>query len=85
MAITKRKIVDQIIVEPETGTTLWRETTIIEEDGVELSRQYHRGSVEVDATAPATMPALVAEVRALVDTPQARAKAQENRDKAKVK
>lgn len=83
MAITKRKVVDQIICEPETGTVLWRETTIIEEDGVELSRTFHRGSVEVDATAPAEMPAAVAPFRALADSPAARAKAAERRAKIK--
>jgi len=85
MALTKRKELDQIILNPVTGSVSWRETTIIEEDGIELVQQFHRGSVEVDSPAPATMPAAIAQFRALVDTPQARAKTQELRTKTKAR
>jgi hypothetical protein len=43
MALTKTTVVDQITV-TENGTVLVRETTRIFEDGVELSKQYHRTS-----------------------------------------
>jgi hypothetical protein len=43
MALTKEVAVDQIII-TENGVILVRETTTIKEDGVELSKQYHRTS-----------------------------------------
>ena len=43
MALTKEVSVDQITV-CEFGTVLVRETTTIKEDGVELSKKYHRTS-----------------------------------------
>jgi hypothetical protein len=43
MALTKETAVDQITV-TENGIVLVRETTRIMEDGVELSKQYHRTS-----------------------------------------
>jgi predicted ThiF/HesA family dinucleotide-utilizing enzyme len=43
MALTKETAVDQITV-TENGIILVRETTTIKEDGVELSKQYHRTS-----------------------------------------
>jgi hypothetical protein len=43
MALTKEVAVDQITV-TEFGTVLVRETTTIKEDGVELSKKYHRTS-----------------------------------------
>lgn len=43
MTITKKKSIDQIVVS-EDGVVLIREATIIEEDGTELSRKYHRSS-----------------------------------------
>lgn len=43
MAITKKKLIDQIVVS-EGGIVLVREATVIEEDGAELSRKYHRSS-----------------------------------------
>jgi hypothetical protein len=43
MALTKEVAVDQITV-TENGIVLVRETTTIKEDGVELSKQYHRTS-----------------------------------------
>ena len=43
MALTKEKIIDQITI-TENGTVLVREATRIMEDGVELSKTYHRNS-----------------------------------------
>jgi len=44
MALTKETAVDQITV-TENGIVLVRETTRILEDGMELSKQYHRTSL----------------------------------------
>ena len=44
MALTKETAVDQITV-TENGIVLVRETTTIKEDGVELSKKYHRSSL----------------------------------------
>ena len=44
MAITKTTAVDQITV-TENGTVLYREATRIMEDGVELTKTYHRSSL----------------------------------------
>jgi len=44
MSITKNITVDQITV-IENGTVLYREATRIMEDGVELSKTYHRTSL----------------------------------------
>jgi hypothetical protein len=44
MAITKQTVVDQITV-TENGTVLYREATTIVEDGVELTKTYHRSIV----------------------------------------
>lgn len=43
MALTKEVAVDQITVN-ENGIVLVRETTIIKEDGDEISKKYHRTS-----------------------------------------
>ncbi|MEI6590162.1 MAG: hypothetical protein WCO38_09500 [Verrucomicrobiota bacterium] len=48
MALTKEVVVDQITV-TENLTILVREVTRIMEDGVEISKQYHRTSFEKDA------------------------------------
>jgi hypothetical protein len=48
MALTKEVAVDQITV-TENGTVLVREVTRIMEDGVEISKQYHRSSFEKGA------------------------------------
>lgn len=45
MAITKTTNIDQITV-TENGTVLYREATRIMEDGNELSKTYHRLSLE---------------------------------------
>lgn len=44
MAITKETAVDQITV-TENGIVLYREATRIVEDGVELTKTYHRTSL----------------------------------------
>ena len=44
MAITKETTVDQITV-TENGIILYREATRILEDGVEISKKYHRTSL----------------------------------------
>jgi hypothetical protein len=44
MAITKQTVVDQITV-TENGIILYREATRIIEDGVQLTRTYHRSSL----------------------------------------
>jgi hypothetical protein len=45
MAITKTTNIDQITV-AENGTVLYREATRIMEDGKELSKTFHRSSLE---------------------------------------
>lgn len=45
MAITKTTNIDQITV-AENGTVLYREATRIMEDGNELSKTFHRSSLE---------------------------------------
>ncbi len=47
MSITKEKVIDQITV-TENGTILYREATRIMEDGVELTKTYHRNSLTPD-------------------------------------
>jgi hypothetical protein len=44
MSVIKETVVDQITV-TENGTVLYREATRILEDGVELSKTYHRSSL----------------------------------------
>ena len=44
MSLTKQTIVDQITV-TENGIILYREATKIIEDGVELTKTYHRSSL----------------------------------------
>ena len=45
MSITKSTVVDQITV-TENGIVLFREATRILEDGVELSKTFHRSSLQ---------------------------------------
>lgn len=45
MAITKQTVVDQITV-TENGIVLYREATRIMEDGKELTKTYHRSSLQ---------------------------------------
>ena len=44
MSLTKTTTVDQITVE-ENGIVLYREATRILEDGVEISKKFHRSSL----------------------------------------
>jgi hypothetical protein len=44
MAITKQVVIDQTTV-TENGIILYREATKIIEDGVELTKTYHRSSL----------------------------------------
>jgi hypothetical protein len=44
MAIEKQTVVDQVTV-TENGTVLYREATRIIEDGIELTKTYHRSSL----------------------------------------
>jgi hypothetical protein len=44
MSLTKTTAVDQITV-TENGFVLYREATTIFEDGVEISKKYHRSSL----------------------------------------
>ena len=44
MSLTKETVVDQITV-TENGIVLYREATRIIEDGVELTKTYHRSSL----------------------------------------
>jgi hypothetical protein len=48
MELTKETAVDQITV-TVNGTVLVREVTRIMEDGIEISKQYHRTSFEKNA------------------------------------
>ncbi len=80
---TEEKTIDQIIIEPEFGTVLWRETTKILKDGVEVAKTYHRGSAMLDD--PTAVPVDVLPYQAVVDTPARRAKLAAKKDEAKVK
>lgn len=44
MSLTKQTTIDQITV-TENGIVLYREATRILEDGVEISKKYHRSSL----------------------------------------
>jgi hypothetical protein len=44
MSLTKSTVIDQITIN-ENGIVLFREATRIMEDGVELSKTYHRSSL----------------------------------------
>ena len=44
MSLTKQAVIDQITV-TENGVILFREATRIMEDGVELTKTYHRSSL----------------------------------------
>ena len=47
MAITKEKVIDQITVQ-ENGTILYREATSFVEDGVAITKTFHRSSLTPD-------------------------------------
>lgn len=77
--LTKRTFINQIILEPETGAVGWKEVTVIEEDGVELTRSLHSGRVEVDLPDADFIPPQVKPLRSLYDTPELRQKALKKR------
>jgi len=85
MSITKTTTVDQITVQ-ENGSVLYREATRIMEDGVELTKTYHRSSLTPaqDLTGvPANVVAIcntawTAEVVAAYQAAQAAAAAERN-------
>lgn len=64
MALTKETVLDQITV-TENGIVLVREVTRIMEDGVEISKQYHRTSFEKNANVSA-QPQQVQDICAVV-------------------
>lgn len=68
MALTKERAVDQITV-TEFGIVLVRETTTIKEDGVEISKKYHRTSF-VPEDDVSTQPANVQAICAAAWTPE---------------
>jgi len=68
MALTKEVAVDQITV-TENGIVLVRETTTIKEDGVEISKKYHRTSF-VPADDISSQPANVQAICAAAWTPE---------------
>lgn len=67
MSITKTIAVDQITVS-EDGTVVYREATRLMEDGVQLSKTFHRTSVAPGANL-ASVPAKVAIVASAAWTP----------------
>ena len=68
MALTKNVVVDQITV-TENGIVLVREATTIKEDGVELSKKYHRTSFTPGSNV-SEMPANVQAIAAATWTPE---------------
>jgi hypothetical protein len=68
MALTKEVAVDQITV-TENGIVLVRETTTIKEDGVEISKKYHRNSF-APASDVSAMPANVQAICNVAWTPE---------------
>ena len=68
MALTKEKVIDQITI-TENGIILYREATRIMEDGVELSKTYHRSSLVPEADL-SSVPDNVADICNVVWTPE---------------
>jgi len=68
MALTKEIAVDQITV-TENGIVLVREATTIKENGVELSKKYHRSSF-APASNVSAQPANVQAICAAAWTPE---------------
>lgn len=68
---TETTEIDEVRVEPLTGNVLWRKVTVIERDGVEISRTFHRESVGLEDPRD-DLPAIVVAARPLADTPKAR-------------
>jgi hypothetical protein len=68
MALTKETVVDQITVD-ETGHVLYREATRIMEDGNQISKTFHRTSLEPGADLTG-QPANVVAICNVVWTPE---------------
>ena len=68
MALTKTTNIDQITV-TENGTVLYREATRILEDGVELSKTYHRTTL-VPASDLTNVPDNVVAIANITWTPE---------------
>ena len=79
MALTKEILIDQITV-IENGTVLVREVTRIMEDGVELSKQYHRNSFAPESDVSG-QPANVVAICNVAWTPEIIAAYQEQQSK----
>ena len=77
MPITKRT--QHTVTVLSDGQLQVREETIIEEDGVELTRTYHRSVVDVGDDV-STAPAIVQELAAAVHTPERKAARSAARD-----
>lgn len=74
MALAEVTQIDQIVINPVTGTVTWRLTTFIIKDGLEIVAQhFFRGSRDINAPAPPEWPAYLDAFRAIVDTPAAQA------------
>ena len=84
MALTKETAVDQITV-TENGTVLVREVTKILEDGVEISKQFHRTSFAPESDV-SSQPKNVKDICAIAWTPEVIAayKAQQEANKPQV-
>jgi len=84
MALSKESTVDQITL-TENGIVLVREVTKIMEDGVELSKQFHRTSFAPESDISA-QPQNVKDICAIVWTPEVIAayKAQQEANKLTV-
>lgn len=65
MALSKKLVLSQLTI-LENGTALIQLDKVIEEDGVEISRQHHRTSVEPGADVDAVLTGVLADL----DTPE---------------
>jgi len=81
MVITKRVEIGEIRVRPD-GSMNVRTDTIIEEDGVEISRSYHRKVIQADEDIAAE-DSFVQEIGAPLRTPERINKVIEDRRKEK--
>lgn len=78
---TEEAKIDQVTLDPVYGTILWRVTTTVFKDGVEWKKEYERFSMEIDDINPARLPAELLPYRALVDTPEAKQRTKDKKDK----
>lgn len=75
---TETSEVDQVTVDPATGLVLWRTTTRVFRDGVEISKTFERGSRAIDDDV-SQIPPDAKRVRDLFDTPALRQKMRDKR------